>query len=558
MCLKVETQFLLLELASPAAPGHGGETTEASDGGKKTVAADEDDAGSPCFAVILPLVSGAFRASLKSSENGDDLVLLCVESGDSAVRATCVENAVFVAAGSDPFQLLERSFQAVADRLQTFRVRTAKEAPPTLDCFGWCTWDAFYSEVDGAGILAGVRSLREVGTPARTLIIDDGWQDATLPEQTVTTGSGLRRGCSPSCASSTARSTSSNFSERLLGKADRRADPRVAGWQDLGVRSVYCWHTLSGYWSGGPRGALASAREGHVWHPKPFPGVLQVDPGVAWHPLTLNEVQLPPVEQAGEMFEKVHAFLASSGVDGVKVDGQATLTMLGSDAGGSAALTRGFVHALEGSVEKHFGGAQCINCMCHPLECFYSYQTTSVARASDDFWPRDPASHTLHIANVAYTSVFLAEIVTLDWDMFQSKHPSAMLHAVARAVGGCAVYVSDNPGNHNPEVLKRLVLPDGSVYRGLLPGRPTRDCLFVDPTRDGTSALKIWNRNRHTGLLAAFNLQSSSWDPVHRRSRLLQGRVPAVVALLRSGGWGFGFEVGNHARLRCFEAASLP
>lgn len=118
MCLKVETQFLLLELASPAAPGHGGETTEASDGGKKTVAADEDDAGSPCFAVILPLVSGAFRASLKSSENGDDLVLLCVESGDSAVRATCVENAVFVAAGSDPFQLLERSFQAVADRLQ--------------------------------------------------------------------------------------------------------------------------------------------------------------------------------------------------------------------------------------------------------------------------------------------------------------------------------------------------------------------------------------------------------------------------------------------------------
>lgn len=37
---------------------------------------------------------------------------------------------------------------------------------------------------------------------------------------------------------------------------------------------------------------------------------------------------------------------------------------------------------------------------CHPLECFYSYQTTSVARASDDFWPRDPASHTLHIANV--------------------------------------------------------------------------------------------------------------------------------------------------------------
>ena len=44
---------------------------------------------------------------------------------------------------------------------------------------------------------------------------------------------------------------------------------------------------------------------------------------------------------------------------------------------------------------------------------------------------------------------------------------------------------------HSPEVLKRLVLPDGSVFRALLPGRPTRDSLFVDPTRDGSSALKV-------------------------------------------------------------------
>ena len=36
---------------------------------------------------------------------------------------------------------------------------------------------------------------------------------------------------------------------------------------------------------------------------------------------------------------------------------------------------------------------------------------------------------------------------------------------------------SDKPGNHNFELLKKLVLPDG---------RPTRDCLFADPARDGT------------------------------------------------------------------------
>lgn len=102
----------------------------------------------------------------------------------------------------------------------------------------------------------------------------------------------------------------------------------------------------------------------------------------------------------------------------------------------------------------------------------------------------------------------------------QSLHPAAEYHAAARAVGGCSIYVrylainilaqsfsvvllevsigegvtggsglsfgySDKPGNHDFELLKKLVLPDGSVLRAQLPGRPTRDCLFADPARDG-------------------------------------------------------------------------
>ena len=46
-------------------------------------------------------------------------------------------------------------------------------------------------------------------------------------------------------------------------------------------------------------------------------------------------------------------------------------------------------------------------------------------------------------------------------------------------------FFSDKPGNHDFSLLKKLVLPDGSILRCELPGRPTRDCLFDDPTRDG-------------------------------------------------------------------------
>ena len=78
-----------------------------------------------------------------------------------------------------------------------------------------------------------------------------------------------------------------------------------------------------------------------------------------------------------------------------------------------------------------------------------------------------------------------------DWDMFQSRHTAAHAHAAARAVSGAAVYVSDSPGQHDFGLLKKLVLPDGSVLRAQLPGRPTADCLFSDVLRDGKSLLKV-------------------------------------------------------------------
>ena len=152
-------------------------------------------------------------------------------------------------------------------------------------------------------------------------------------------------------------------------------------------------------------------------------------------------------------------------------------------------------------------------------------------------------------------------------DMFHSEHAKALLHATARAVSGervrvppplnivpriaCGVgwarlnhvqqtappplqshagaapllplfptlwggaggpvYVSDRPGRHDFQLLRRLVLPDGGVLRCLLPARPTADCLFADVGRDGGSVLKLWNANPYTALVACFNLQGASW-----------------------------------------------
>uniref|UniRef100_R7W4S2 Galactinol--sucrose galactosyltransferase 2 n=1 Tax=Aegilops tauschii TaxID=37682 RepID=R7W4S2_AEGTA len=109
-----------------------------------------------------------------------------------------------------------------------------------------------------------------------------------------------------------------------------------------------------------------------------------------------------------------------------------------------------------------------------------SSKQTAVVRASDDFFPREAVSHTIHIAAVAYNSVFL--------------------------------------GEHDFELLRKMVLPDGSGLRARLPGRPTRDCLFADPARDGATLLKIWNMNRFTGVLGVYNCQGAAWSSAEKKN----------------------------------------
>lgn len=46
------------------------------------------------------------------------------------------------------------------------------------------------------------------------------------------------------------------------------------------------------------------------------------------------------------------------------------------------------------------------------------WSDTAVARASDDFYPKDPASSKPHISTCTFIGLFLAPLVQPDWDMF--------------------------------------------------------------------------------------------------------------------------------------------
>jgi raffinose synthase len=142
--------------------------------------------------------------------------------------------------------------------------------------------------------------------------------------------------------------------------------------------------------------------------------------------------------------------------------------------------------------------------MASSMETYYGSPRSILMRTSIDFWPLRPETHGQHLYTNAQVGVWFGEFMRPDWDMFQSGHPMGSFHAAGRAVSGGPVYVSDRPDSHDFTLLRKLVLSDGSILRADGVGRPTRDCLFADVTRDPV-LLKIFNYNRDCVVLGVFN-----------------------------------------------------
>lgn len=509
----LETQFMLLEC-----PNDGTET----------------DAPASVYVVFLPLLEGQFRAVLQGNEH--DELQICFESGDKAVQTSQAMHMMYIHCGTNPFEVINQAVKAVEKQMQTFHHRERKKLPSILDWFGWCTWDAFYTDVTAEGVQEGLRSLSEGGTPPRFLIIDDGWQQIGNESKDASD-------------SNVSVQEGAQFANRLTGIKEnskfqnrKGENEQTAGLKQLvnevkqqnNVKNVYVWHAMAGYWGGVKPAAVGMEHyDSALAYPVQSPGVMGNQPDIVMDSLSILGLGLVHPKKVYNFYNELHSYLASCGIDGVKVDVQNILETLGAGHGGRVLITRAYNQALEASVARNFPDNGCISCMCHNTDMLYSSKQTAVVRASDDFYPKDPASHTIHISSVAYNTLFLGEFMQPDWDMFQSLHPAAEYHGAARAIGGGAIYVSDKPGQHNFDLLKKLVLPDGSVLRAQLPGRPTRDSLFSDPARDGKSLLKIWNVNKCSGVVGVFNCQGAGWCRVIKKTRIHDSAPVTITGSVR-------------------------
>lgn len=435
------------------------------------------ETGAGEYLMLVPLVTDTTVFTLSGGTNG---LQLTGETGDPAVPSRGGV-ALFIVTGNDPYRLAEDGAKAVMKFLGAGKLRRDKPAPKFVDDFGWCTWDSFYKNVSAAGVRQGLESFRAGGVEPKLLILDDGWQDyRKMP-------------------GGEERLVSLDPNQPQFG-GDLRPTVRLAK-KDFGVRTLLVWHAFLGYWGGVDGASLP--QYGVQERLRSFsPGILAQQPNLNtqyWG----SAVGIVPPKNIGMFYDDYHGRLAAAGVDGVKVDNQSMIESVAQRLGGRVAVTKAYRAALEKSAAKHFDG-RLINCMANAMETYYCSPRSTLMRTSIDFWPKRPETHGQHLYCNALMGLWFGEFMQPDWDMFQTAHAMGAFHAAGRAVSGGPVYVSDTPAEHDFDLLRKLVLSDGTVLRAKLPGRPTLDCLFADVTREAV-LLKVFNRNQDSAVVGIFN-----------------------------------------------------
>lgn len=408
---------------------------------------------------LMTVVGETYKTEMQGTDQG---FAVTVSSHDHG-RNQCHTPLFVLSENQNVFALVSQTTAEIGAITGKTPFRNKKRYPEKLDYLGWCSWDAFYQQVNEKGIVEKLEELNEKEVPVKWVMIDDGWSE-------------IKNDRLHAFAANTA-----NFPNGLKPLTKKLR-------QDHGVESIGVWHTLAGYWGGvDPDSDLAQKMQAFLYR--------------------TNANKLVPYPQKGRGFsfwDAWHAYLKEQGIDFVKVDGQSAIRNFldGQEAIGQAAEE---THkGLEASVGIHFDQTM-INCMGMAPENIWNRPASAVSRSSDDFVPDDEAGFAEHAIQNVYNSYYHHEFYYGDWDMFWTTHKDAKRHALLRAVSGGPIYVSDKVGETDAEVIQPLIYQDGRIIRCDQAGRPTADRLMVNPVKEEVP-LKVWNTSNGTGTIAAFHI----------------------------------------------------
>lgn len=151
-----------------------------------------------------------------------------------------------------------------------------------------------------------------------------------------------------------------------------------------------------------------------------------------------------------------------------------------------------------------------LNCIAQQNFNVFNHRHSALIRGSVDYKTTKDRLDVTLVQNFA-NAFWLGHTHWLDQDMFYANfEETAQLMAVARALSGGPIYLSDVPEHIDDTVLKPLTYSDGRILGTLAPAVPLPESLMQDPYFDGKAFRVIAPLKNQTAAIMAVNLNQDN------------------------------------------------
>lgn len=387
--------------------------------------------------------------------------------------------AMAIGFGYHPFELFKRLYEVALTAMGLGEnLQSKKKMPEPFQYIGWCTWNASNNgkDLNETNVINGVRTFTDNKFPLGFVLVDDGWfqqKDGELQSF---------------------QPTPQKFPNEFkhLNSVLKK---------DYNIKYTGIWHTMDGLWNG----IDSTSALGKKFKSGLFTWKENNDDANS----RTHSFLKPGSRELDQFWDEWYGYFKSQGFDFSKTDNQVVTKQLADRQYPVFTLAKQTHNSLYKAVSKHFNGA-IINCMDMTPDAYLNFSNTAVARGVEDFFPYKAdetydmrrGNAPAHVTQAIYNSIYFSQMVYSDFDMFQTNHPDAVYHALARVLNNGPIYLTDKPGEQNFDILNKMVYHDGHTVHSTTSLMPTEDCLFMVQQ---PGLFKAFSKAGDKGLLVLYN-----------------------------------------------------
>lgn len=413
------------------------------------------------YLVILPLVSNLVGNTFSVKDNS---IFLTVETYGTKTENTSAPLFAY-AESESPYEATRMVWEMAMEAKGikgNINWRSNKTYPEPFKYLGWCSWEHYKKDINEEIILKSIVDIKTSTLPFRWLMVDDGYLDQD------------------------------NWKLLSFG-VDKQKFPN--GWdsitsqKDDKIKWMGIWRNFNGYMQGiSPKHTMENLKEHIVGvkvkgKEKFMPRISPESSNACYHEMTLDTKQ--------------------SGFDFLKVDFQSDNFRYNT---GSENAILG-VHYNNTALEENCRNKDLslLNCIAQQNFNVFNHKYSALIRGSVDYKTTKDRLDVTLVQNFA-NAFWLGHTHWLDQDMFYANNETARLMAVARAVSGGPVYLSDETKNIDTTYLLPLTYNDGHILGTLAPGVPLPESLMQDPYFEHKAFRVIAPLKNDAAIIMAVNL----------------------------------------------------